>query len=74
MRLARPRIALDEQARREQFLHVDADRILRGVGSDGDAAVHDGWQLAGRGRGGNGGGGRGRAGSWVGRQKRADTY
>ena len=57
MRLSRTRIALHEQARREQFLHVDADRILRGVGSDGDAAVHDGLPLTGLGRGGNGGGG-----------------
>jgi hypothetical protein len=40
VRLARPRIALDEQARREQFLHVDTHILPRRVGSDLDAGLH----------------------------------
>ncbi len=42
VRLARPRIALDEQARREQFLHVDAHALPRTVGPDVDAGLHAG--------------------------------
>ena len=49
VRLSAPRIALDEQARGQQFLQIDGDRLAGGAGADVDADGH--WQPSWQGEG-----------------------